>query len=116
MAAGFRPSSLLLLCPLLLFSLRSANRKQTLGAVGALALTMLAWFIPMIGGCAAVNALVFVYAPVYCSYGEVRRFERELQNIIGVLPQIASPGDTMIVGFDSRFLGYRHAGYYLPTT
>jgi hypothetical protein len=28
--------------------------------------------------------------------------------------QIASPEDTIIVGFDSHFLGYRHAGYYLP--
>ena len=244
MAAGFRPSSLLLLCPLLLFSLRSANRKQVLGAAGALALTLLAWFIPMmriaggtayisslvslwltvpsrgmvfnssvwnslaraativgiyflcfgcaamlpflsrrvrsavdrrktvftwvwmapgllfftfiylkfvnsgyllalappvcawmglwaatwyaelrlstalkilaIGGCAAANTLIFIWAPVYCSYGEVRRFERELRNIVGTLPQIASPGETMIVGFDSHFLGYRHAGYYLP--
>jgi hypothetical protein len=67
-----------------------------------------------IGGCAAVNTMVFVCAPVYCSYGEVRRFEAELRNIIEVLPQIASPRETLIVGFDSHFLGYRHAGYYLP--
>jgi hypothetical protein len=51
---------------------------------------------------------------VYCSYGAVRRFEAELRNIIEVLPQIASPRDSLIVGFDSHFLGYRHAGYYLP--
>ena len=25
-----------------------------------------------------------------------------------------SPEKTLIVGFDSHFLGYRHAGYYLP--
>ena len=67
-----------------------------------------------IGGCAALNTLVFVCAPVYCSYGAVRRFEAELRNIIEVLPQIASPRETLIVGFDSHFLGYRHAGYYLP--
>jgi len=67
-----------------------------------------------IAGCAAANTMVFVCAPVYCSYGEVRRFERELEDIVGVLPQIAPPGETMIVGFDSHFLGYRHAGYYLP--
>jgi hypothetical protein len=66
------------------------------------------------GGCAAANTMLFVGAPVYCSYGEVRRFEAELRNIIGVLPQIASPRETLIVGFDSHFLGYRHAGYYLP--
>jgi hypothetical protein len=58
--------------------------------------------------------MIFVCAPVYCSYGEVRRFEAELRSIIEVLPQIASPRETLIVGFDSHFLGYRHAGYYLP--
>ena len=244
MAAGFRPSSLLLLGPLLLFSFRGANRRQAAAGIGALAATLLAWFLPMlwIGGgipyfssllslwlavpskgtvfnssvfnslaraatilgiyflcfgcaailplrarsgdfslrrrmtiftlvwiapgllfftfvflkfvnsgyllalappacawmglwaatwyaglhwprslkvaaiaaCAAVNTLVFVEAPVYCSYREVRRFEAELRGIVRVLPQIASPPDTLIVGFDSHFLGYRHAGYYLP--
>jgi 4-amino-4-deoxy-L-arabinose transferase-like glycosyltransferase len=244
LAAGFRPSSLLLLGPLLLFSFRSANRKQAAVGISALALTLLAWFLPMIQisggrayisslvslwltvpsrgmvfnssvwnsfaragvivgiyflcfGCAAIlpfrrtrgdssvdrrttlftwvwiapgllfftfiylkfvnsgyllalappvcawmglwasswyanlrlpktlkilaigasaaaNAMVFIRAPVYCSYREVRRFEIELQNIVKVLPQIASPRETMIVGFDSHFLGYRHAGYYLP--
>jgi hypothetical protein len=243
-AAGFRPSSLLLLCPLLLFSIRNATRKQATVGVGALVLTLLAWFSPMIeigggaayasslvslwlnvpsrgtvfnstvvnclvrlcaiagiyvlcfgsasilpfrhvrddslagrrktiftwvwlapgllffvliylkfvnsgyclvlvppvcawmgmwasawyanlrmsgtlkvlvvGGCALANAAVFIYAPVYCSYGEVRRFETELKDIIAILPQLASPEETMIVGFDSHFLGYRHAGYYLP--
>ena len=244
LAAGFRPSSLLLLGPLLLFSFRNTNRKQAAGGIGALALTLLAWFIPMIqisggkayvsslvslwitvpsrgmvfnssvwnsfarawvivgiyflcfgcaailpfrrargdssldrrktiftwvwiapgllfftfiylkfvnsgyllvlappvcawlgvwaatwyanlrlsktlkilamGACAAANTMVFIRAPVYCSYREVRRFEIELENIVRVLPQIASPRETMIVGLDSHFLGYRHAGYYLP--
>jgi hypothetical protein len=243
-AAGFRPSSLLLLVPLLLFSFRSASRKQAAGGIGALAVTLLAWFIPLIqigggtaylsslaslwltvpskgmvfnssvwnsvaraltiagiyllcfgcaallpfrgvrgrgpvdrrkagftlvwiapgllfftfvflkfvnsgyllalappvcawmglwastwyasprfsntlkmaaiGACAVANTAVFLYAPVYCSYSAVRRFEAELQTIIRVLPEIASAQDTLIVGFDSHFLGYRHAGYYLP--
>jgi hypothetical protein len=244
LAAGFRPSSLLLLGPLLLFSFRNSNRKQAAGGIGALFLTLLAWFIPMIqisggkayfsslvslwvavpskgmvfnssvwnsfarawvivgiyflcfgcaailpfrraradssvdrrktvftwvwiapgllfftfiylkfvnsgyllalappvcawmglwaanwyanfrlsktlkilvmGACAAINTVIFLRAPVYCSYKELRRFETELENITKVLPQIASPQDTLIVGFDSHFLGYRHAGYYLP--
>ena len=70
--------------------------------------------IVAIGGCAAANTMVFVCAPVYCSYGAVRRFESGTRNIVEVLPQIASPRETLIVGFDSHFLGYRHAGYYLP--
>jgi hypothetical protein len=243
-AAGFRPSSLLMLSPLLLFSFRHSNRRQAAAGIGALALTLFAWFIPMIqisggtayisslvwlwrtvpsrgmvinssawnsfarawtivgiyflcfgwaallllwrsrgdfsvdrhnaiftcawmapgqlfftfiylkfvnsgylltlappvcvwmglwasnwyanvrlckalkvlviGGCAAANSMVFLRAPLYCSYGEVRRFEAELENITRALPEVASPRDTMLVGFDSHFLGYRHAGYYLP--
>jgi hypothetical protein len=65
-------------------------------------------------GCAAINTMIFIWAPVYCSYGDVLRFEKQLRNIIGEVPQIAPAGETMIVGFDSHFLGYRHAGYYLP--
>lgn len=67
-----------------------------------------------IAGCAAVNTAIFIAAPVYCSWREVRRFETELGGIIRDLPPIASPQDTMIVGFDAHFLGYRHAGFYLP--
>jgi hypothetical protein len=243
-AAGFRPSSLLLLGPLLFFSLGNATRKQAAAAISALTLALLAWFIPMIqicggkayisslvslwltvpsretflnssmlnsvaracvivgiyflcfgcaallplkavgrdssidrrktmftrvwispgllfftfiylrfvnsgyllalappvcawmglwastwyanlrlsralkilaiGGCAAGNTVIFIRAPVYCSYREVRRFENELETIIRVLPQVASSKEALIVGFDSHFLGYRHAGYYLP--
>jgi hypothetical protein len=64
--------------------------------------------------CVGINTLIFLWAPVYCSYGEVRRFEKELEDVLSLLPRIASPADTMIVGFDSHFLGYRHAGDYLP--
>jgi hypothetical protein len=67
-----------------------------------------------ITGCAAANVLVFLYAPFYFSYREVRRFENELTTVIRILPEVASSQDTMIVSFDSHFLGYRHAGYYLP--
>jgi len=249
LAAGFRPSSLLLLSPLLLFLLRKVSRRQAAGGVAALALTLLAWLVPMIritggaayissfvslwltvpsrgtvfnsslmnsvaracviagiyllcfgcaailpvlgsGGksaidpcgtarrkavftrvwmapgllfftfiylkfvnsgyllalappvcvwmglwasvwyanlrwrralkmlliasCAAVNTAIFIFLPVYCSYGAERRFESEIASITGALRQLESPRDAMIVGFDSHFLGYRHAGYYLP--
>jgi hypothetical protein len=243
-AAGFRPSSLLLLAPLFLFSIRKSRRLLAVGGLGALAAVLLAWFIPMIqmcggkaylssllslwltapsrgmvfnssafnslargcviiciyflcfgcaavlplqavrddffadrrktiftlvwispgllfftfvflrfvnsgyllvlfppvcawiglwasrwcanprmdralktlviAGCAAANTVVFICSPLYCSYASVRQFEKELAGIIRFLPQIASPQDTIIVGFDSHFLGYRHAGYYLP--
>jgi len=68
----------------------------------------------LIAGCAAANTAIFIFLPVYCSYGAERRFEREIASINGALRQIASPRDAVIVGFDSHFLGYRHAGYYLP--
>lgn len=67
-----------------------------------------------IAACAAVNTAIFLWAPVYCSYGEITRFESELAAVIEVLPQVAPAGQTVIVGLDSHFLGYRHAGYYLP--
>jgi len=63
---------------------------------------------------AAMNTIIFIAAPVYCSYGAVRRFESELRDVIGTVRRLAPPRDTVIVGFDSHFLGYRHAGYYLP--
>ncbi len=72
------------------------------------------WKIAAIAACAAANTAVFLFAPFYCSYGEVRRFERKLVEIVAALPRMAGPNDTLIVGFDSHFLGYRHAAYYLP--
>jgi hypothetical protein len=70
--------------------------------------------IAAVGALAATNALVFVYAPAYCSYKSVRRFEAELTAVNSSLRELVSPHETMIVGFDSHFLGYRHAAYYLP--
>jgi hypothetical protein len=70
--------------------------------------------IALVTGLAAANSLIFLFAPVYCSYASVRRFETELEDVLRSIPLVASPADTLIVGFDSHFLGYRHAGYYLP--
>jgi len=64
--------------------------------------------------CAAVNVLIFVAFPAYFSYRSVRHFEAELQQTVTALPQVGSPADLLIVSFDNHFLGYRHAGYYLP--
>jgi len=64
-------------------------------------------------GCIA-NIVIFLFAPLYCSYGQVRRFESELRSIQAALPQIGSSSNTLIVSYDSHFLGFRHAGYYLP--
>ena len=77
-----------------------------------------AWRRPLklavIGVCAAANVLIFVASPLYCSYGQVRRFEAELEGIKTALPQVGSAQDTLILSFDSHFSGFRHAGYYLP--
>jgi hypothetical protein len=62
----------------------------------------------------AVNCVVFVWAPFYCSYRSVRNFERSLTAVTGDFREHLDPANTMIMGFDSHFLGYRHAGYYLP--
>jgi hypothetical protein len=44
----------------------------------------------------------------------VTGFERDLSLRTRELRQNLNPADTLIVGFDSHFLGYRHSGYYLP--
>lgn len=72
------------------------------------------WKVAAVATCAAANTAVFLFAPIYCSYTEVQRFERKLVEIVAALPQVATPDDALIVGFDSHFLGYRHAAYYLP--
>jgi 4-amino-4-deoxy-L-arabinose transferase-like glycosyltransferase len=63
---------------------------------------------------AGINVLIFFEAPMYCSYRSVREFEAEMRSIRQTVARIASPEHTLIIGFDSHFLGYRHAGYYLP--
>ena len=73
-----------------------------------------AFKLAVIGVCAAVNVLIFLASPFYCSYRSVRQFEAQLEGIRTTLPQLVTTDDTLVVGFDSHFLGYRHAGYYLP--
>jgi hypothetical protein len=62
----------------------------------------------------AANCAFFVYAPVYCSHRGVREFERDMAVISRDFRENVNPQTTLIIGFDSHFLGYRHAGYYLP--
>jgi len=62
----------------------------------------------------AANCMWFFFAPLYCSYKSVRKFETDLTAITQDFGNNLDPNTTLIVGFDSHFLGYRHAGYYLP--
>jgi hypothetical protein len=55
-SAGVRPSSLLFLAPLFLFSLRSATPKGRWVGLAALALTLSAWFVPMVSASGGLNA------------------------------------------------------------
>ena len=64
--------------------------------------------------CATANVVIFLIFPAYCSYRSVRHFEAELQATVTALPQVGTPDNLLIVSFDNHFLGYRHAGYYLP--
>jgi len=70
--------------------------------------------IALVIAAAAINVAIFLRAPFYFSYREVRRVEQELAATVNDVRQLADPDQTVIVGFDSHFLGYRHAGYYLP--
>jgi 4-amino-4-deoxy-L-arabinose transferase-like glycosyltransferase len=70
--------------------------------------------VVLLGAAAAVNCAIFLRAPLYFSYREVQRSQLELMSAVASVRRIARPQETVIVGFDSHFLGYRHAGYYLP--
>ncbi len=70
--------------------------------------------VGLVTAACAINTAIYLWAPLYCSYSAVRTFEAELEAIQVALPQAASPQQAFIVGFDSHFLGYRHAGYYFP--
>ena len=62
----------------------------------------------------AANCALFGFAPLYCTRRSVGEFEREMMAIEQDFRTIQNPAKTLIIGFDSHFLGYRHAGYYLP--
>jgi hypothetical protein len=68
----------------------------------------------LLGLAIVANITLYAASPFYCSYRSVRQFEAELADVQRTLPSFGSPADMLIVGFDSHFLGYRHAGYYLP--
>lgn len=70
--------------------------------------------LTVIALCAIANVLIFLASPLYCSYRSVRGFEAYLTSVQTTLPQLFPARDTLIVGLDSHFSGYRHAGYYLP--
>jgi hypothetical protein len=55
-SAGVRPSSLVFLAPLFLFSLRNATPKGRWMGLAALVLTLTAWFAPMIAASGGLNA------------------------------------------------------------
>ena len=63
---------------------------------------------------ALANIGIFLFSPLYCSYRSVRNFEAQLRHVDETLAQVAKPDNALIVAFDSHFLGFRHAGYFLP--
>ena len=70
--------------------------------------------LALVGICAVVNTAIFLVSPFYCSYRSVRQFEDELEGIRSTLSQLGGVDEILVIGFDSHFLGYRHAGYYMP--
>jgi len=68
----------------------------------------------LVGAAAAINLVMFLRVPLYFSYRQVQRSQQELTAALAAVHRSTNPEETVIVGFDSHFLGYRHAGYYLP--
>jgi hypothetical protein len=71
--------------------------------------------LALIGVCVFANVSIFLAFPAYCSFRSVRHFEAELKNTQTALPELGAPDKLLIVAFDNHFLGFRHAGYYLPS-
>jgi 4-amino-4-deoxy-L-arabinose transferase-like glycosyltransferase len=63
---------------------------------------------------AGVNVAAYLYAPLYCTYGAVRRLERELAAAVAEVRATARPQETLLLAPDAHFLGFRHATWYLP--
>jgi hypothetical protein len=68
----------------------------------------------IIAAAATANAGIYLCVPLYCGYAQVRKFETDLVRATDAVRADFDPAGTLIVGFDSHFLGYRHAAYYLP--
>jgi hypothetical protein len=89
-----------------------------LGAWAAAWYDRAAWPRPLklatVAACGVANIGIFLAFPAYCSYRSVRKFEAELQSTETAMPQVGAPDKLLVDSFDNHFLGYRHAGYYLP--
>jgi 4-amino-4-deoxy-L-arabinose transferase-like glycosyltransferase len=70
--------------------------------------------LSLVGLSCSANVAIFLLFPGYCSYRSVRSFEAELRQVTQGIYQVGPPKDLIVVSFDNHFLGYRHAGYYLP--
>ena len=71
--------------------------------------------ITLIAASVLADILIFLAFPAYCSFRSVRQFEAELRADQQALPQLGDPENLLIVSFDNHALGFRHAGYYLPS-
>lgn len=60
------------------------------------------------------HTALFLYAPLYTSHAAVMRHEQDFTQIQQSLRAIAAPEQTLLVGFDDHFYGFRHIGYSLP--
>ncbi len=67
-----------------------------------------------VAACATLNVVLFLWGPWYCSFRSVRAFESDLEAMQKAVRGQFSPRDTVLVSFDSHFMGFRHVGYYLP--
>ena len=62
----------------------------------------------------AANCALFFWAPFYFSYRSVRETGDQIARLQHDFRAGLDSASTLIIGFDAHFLGYRHAGYYLP--
>lgn len=68
----------------------------------------------VVAACAALNVILFLWGPWYCSYRSVRALEADLASMQQAVRARFLPRETLLLSFDSHFMGFRHVGYYLP--
>jgi hypothetical protein len=60
------------------------------------------------------NVSLFLFSPMYFSWGQIKSVENYLIQINQDVKKSFNSQDTLLIGFDTVLYGFRQVGYYLP--
>lgn len=63
---------------------------------------------------AAIHIALFLYVPFYISQSRIAQHEHDIVQLEQAIRVIAKPENSLVIGVDAHFYGYRHLGYSLP--